>query len=536
MLPKLTRQDWLLFLVILSAGVWAKMSHLERVGIRTADEGSYCFFGMTMLNGEPKCIQDKPGQAIILAAGFNLFGPSQYGAVAITAMLGVLTIPALYWLGLEMGNKLYAVALSAVSVCMPYLLYYHRGASSDSNFFLFCVLGLALFLRAVKQERAEENPDEEKSRTCLKWLAASGLVWGAGITVNLATIPPYGIVWLFLGVLCKWRNLGLKTTAVALSVFGGAGLVGVAFVELPIIKFIHMDRVWGQVGGHSRHILETTLRFEWTKHLWMFFGPPGILLSIAGMLNYRKWWKTPLAVFPALAVVLIIFYMRGQLQLPRLHLPILIPLLPLMAMGVESLVELIQKQWKPIPDLIIQICAAVALIGIHVPEAVRIQKLEYGYPNACNWLLRNMADTDMGVGTHTFWTFAAFTRHPFAPDENRLTSALNGDDWRQATLRQLREYAFTHHRKWLVIDYLILNRLYDPYKTKAKLPGFERLRHLLEMYPPDKLGGAVIPNPVASDYQTHREDELVPDLQNEPMARNIYIYRIPELVRAMSGS
>jgi len=56
------------------------------------------------------------------------------------------------------------------------------------------------------------------------------------------------------------------------------------------------------------------------------------------------------------------------------------------------------------------------------------------------------------------------------------------------------------------------------------------------MYPPDKLGGAVIPNPVASDYQTHREDELVPDLQNEPMARNIYIYRIPELVRAMSGS
>ena len=243
-----------------------------------------------------------------------------------------------------------------------------------------------------------------------------------------------------------------------------------------------------------------------------------------------------MAVFPALAVVLIIFYMRGQLQLPRLHLPILIPLLPLMAMGVESLVELIQKQWKPIPDLIIQICAAVALIGIHVPEAVRIQKLESGYPNACNWLLRNMADTDMGVGTHTFWTFAAFTRHPFAPDENRLTSALNGDDWRQATLRQLREYAFTHHRKWLVIDYLILNRLYDPYKTKAKLPGFERLRHLLEMYPPDKLGGAVIPNPVASDYQTHREDELVPDLQNEPMARNIYIYRIPELVRAMSGS
>ncbi|MDP6507318.1 MAG: hypothetical protein QF886_27060, partial [Planctomycetota bacterium] len=286
-------------------------------------EGSYCFFGMTMLNGEPKCIQDKPGQAIILAAGFALFGPSQYGAVAITAMLGVLTIAALYWLGLEMGNKLYAVALSAVSACMPYLLYYHRGASSDSNFFLICVLGLALFLRAVKQERAEENPDKEKSRTWLKWLAASGLIWGVGITVNLATIPPYGIVWLFLGVLCKWRNLGLKTAAVAMSVLGGAGLVGVAFVELPIIKFIHMDRVWGQVGGHSRHILETTLRFEWAKHLWMFFGPLGILLSIAGMLNYRRWWKTPLAVFPALAVVLIIFYMRGQLQLPRLHLPIL---------------------------------------------------------------------------------------------------------------------------------------------------------------------------------------------------------------------
>ncbi|MDA1137832.1 MAG: hypothetical protein O3B01_04550 [Planctomycetota bacterium] len=536
MLSNLSRQDWLLFLVILSAGVWAKMSHLERVGVRTADEGSYCFFGMTMLNGEPKCIQDKPGQAVILAAGFLLFGPSQYGAVAITALLGVLTIPALYWLGLEMGSKLYAVVLSAVSACLPYLLYYHRGASSDSNYFLFCVLGLALFLRAVRQGPAREEGDSESSRFCLKWLAASGLFWGVGVTVNLAAIPPYGIVWLFLGVLCKWNNIGLKRTAIALAVLGGAGLVGMAIVELPIIKFINMDRVWGQIGGHGRHILETTLRFEWARHLWMFFGPVGILLSIAGILNYRKWWKTPLALFPFLAVVLILFYMRGQLQLPRLHLPILIPLLPLMAIGVESFMELLRKHWKPIPDLTVQICAAVAFIGLHLPEAYRIQRLESGYPSACNWLLKNMEDTDMGLGTHTFWTFATFTRHPFAPDENRLTDALNGDDWEKATARQLREYAFTHNRKWLVVDYLILNRLYDPYKTKVKLPGFERMRQMLEKYPPDKHGGAVFANPIASDYQTHREDELLPDLQNEPMARYIYIYRIPDLVRAMSGS
>ena len=521
-------------MVILSAGVWAKMSHLERVGVRTADEGSYCFFGMTMLNGEPKCIQDKPGQAVILAAGFLLFGPSQYGAVAMTALLGVLTIPALYWLGLEMGSKLYAVVLSAVSTCMPYLVYYHRGASSDSNYFLFGILGLALFLRATNQGRAGEEVVEDKKWPSLKWLAISGLVWGIGITVNLATIPPYGIVWLFLGVICKWNKIGLRRTALALAVFGGAGLAGLAIVELPIIRFINIDRVWGQIGGHSKHILETTLRFEWARHLWMFFGPIGILLSIAGLMSYRKWWKTPLTVFPFLAVVLIVFYMRGQLQLPRLHLPILIPLLPLMAIGVESLIELLQKHWQPIPEMTVQICAAIAFIGIHVPEALRIQKLESGYPSACNWLLENMEDEDMGVGTHTFWTFATFTRHPFAPDENRLTDALNGDDWEKATLRQLREYAFTHDRKWLVIDYLILNRLYDPYKTKAKLPGFGRLKQMLEKYPPDKHGGAVIPNPVASDYQTHREDELVPDLQNEPMARNIYIYRIPELVKAMS--
>jgi len=548
-----TRQDWMLLFAILAAGVWARMSHLERVGVRTVDEGSYCFFGQAMLNGDKGCIQDKPGQALILATGFALLGRTQFAAVATSAMLGLLTIPVLYCLGLLMRSKAVAVALAAGSAFLPYFLHYNRSAASDTNYLLFCAVGLCLFFLAVGRDgkrEQDDDPDTEQSArgysTNLKQLAASGIFWGIAATVNLAALPPFGVTWAFFALLCRWRRATLADAGRGLAVLAVGAAAGVVLIELPLACFIDFGKVWTQFFGHAGHISASQLRWEWAWHLWTFVGPLSLLLALVGLASVKVWWRTPNALFPLLTVVLVAFYARAALSLPRLHVPILLGLMPLMGLGAALVLAEVRRRLPRVPELAACVVLALLLLSVHAREARRIISLSSGYPDACFWLAERMGDDDKGIGTYTWWTFLSFTGRPFSfgsyvgdDGKNRgIAEALNRDDWRVALaeeLEALHEKGYT----FLVLDYLLFTRLVKDWKDfgdqSVPPPGIEHWRSLVADFSPDRLGGTVIPNPIAADYETRAEDVYIPPLEDEPLGQSIYIYRVPELVRALAG-
>lgn len=522
MSDKLDFWDWMLLLALLVGGMWPRLSHLERVGVRTVDEGSYCFFAISLLNGDKHCIQDKPGQALILASSFALLGISQYSAVAASALLGIVSIQAFYWLGLLMKGKRAAVALAASAAFQPYLLYYNRSAASDSNFLCLCVLGLCFFFLAVGQENLEKN------RPRLRWLGVSGILFGFAAAVNLASIPPYTVTAAFLGLLCWQRKLALSIVGKAIGVFVGGGIAGLGLIEIPLSPFIDFPKVWAQFTGHAAHILVSQLRWEWAKHLWMYVGPLELFLAAIGLFCAKGWWRTPKALFPLLAFALILFYARAKLSLPRLHLPLLMAILPLMALGADRVLDWTEKRFARTPRQIGHLILALVILSVHYPQARRITSLRSGYPEACHWLSERMAATDKGVATHTWWTFMAFTGRTFSFGSDRLAKALviqSDKKWEDALYTQLSEFQQQGYR-FLVLDYLLFNRL--------DTSGVNHWRQLTQEYPPEEGGGITIANPIAGDYETWAEDGLLPPLGDEPLGQFIYIYSIETLMNALA--
>jgi hypothetical protein len=545
-------RNWLL-LAVIGVGAWARTAHLERVGVRTVDEGSYCFFGLAMLNGDKACIQDKPGQALILASGFALLGRSQYAAVAVTAMIGVLTIPALYWLGLLIRGKPAGIALAAGSALLPYFLHYNRSAASDSNCFFLCVLALCLFLAAVRQpeRRTGAGDGEEAGRgdertASLRSLLVSGLLWGIAATVNLAAIPPFAITWAFLGVFLWWRTIPVSKAAQAMAILLAGGVAGVALVEVPLAYFIDFGKVWGQFFGHAGHISASQLRWEWAWHLWTFVGPVTLVLALVGLVGLRQWWRCPNALFPLLLLVLAAFYARAALSLPRLHLPILLGLFPLAGLGAALVAEKARQRLPEFPESAIYSILALLLLCPQVSEARRIVSLSSGYPEACDWLAERMGEADKGIGTYTWWTFLSFTGRTFSFSsyvdaegrERGVAEALNSEDWEPALLEELRFFRQEGY-SYLILDYLLFTRLVKHWAAGGGTgppPGIEHWRQLVAKHNPAGVGGVVIPNPAATDYETRAEDAHIPPLENEPLGQSIHVYRIAGLIDALSGN
>ncbi|MBI2191763.1 MAG: hypothetical protein HYU36_07250 [Planctomycetes bacterium] len=516
---KHTARDWILFLVLLTVGAWARLANLERTGIRTVDEGSYCFFAIGVLQGAKGCIQDKPGQALLLAAGFTLLGISQYAALQTQAMMGIAALPALYWLGLGLGSKRAAVTLMAAGAFLPYLLLYHRSAASDSNAFFFAVLALGFFLRAT------ETHLKSSSQSGRRWLAACGFSFGLAATVNLASIPTFGVTAAFLVLLGRWRGRGLADILQGPAVLAAFWAAGVAAVELPFASFIDFPKVWGQVVGHAGQILETGPQWGWAAHLWRFTGPVELGFALFGLVGLRKWWRTPCALFPLLLVTLTAFYARAELSLPRLHLPLLLAILPLMALGLDGPLDRLQHLLRHrMPAFAGRVMAAALFLVLHTADARHIASFDSGYPEACSWLARSMSPEEQGVSTHSFWTFSAFTGRLFRPGSDRLAEALNAADWERELFPRLQNFQDKGF-SYLALDYLLFNRL--------QAAGIEHLGQWVRRYPPDRHGGVAVPNPVAGEFQTWAEDGLTPPLDREPLSHWIYIYRISDLLSGM---
>lgn len=514
-------KDWLALMLVLAAAAWARLSHLERIGVRTVDEGSYCFFAISLMNGDPQCIQDKPGQALILAGSFSTFGISQYAAVVASALIGLATVPALYLLGWFVEGKGAALLLAAAAAFQPYLLLYNRSAASDSNSFFFCVTALVCFMAGVGGPRGASSLLPRR-----RWLLLSGLSFGLASTVNLASVPPAALTGLFLIIVCRWKSIAVRRAVEAMGVYLGGAALGVGMVELPLAPYIDFPKVWSQLTGHAGHILATRIRWEWAQHLWMYLGPVELGLAGLGIAVARSWWKTPRALFPLLGIALIVFYARAALSLPRLHLPLLLPLLPLAASGAAWLVQRAHQRFPSVSEFTLHAALAACLVGLHVRDARHSVSLRSGYPEACHWLSEHMAEQDKGIGTHTWWTFMAFTGRTFSFGSELLGGALNGDNWRKDVGLKLLEFQKIGYRFW-VIDYLILNRLNSA--------GFAHLSDLLHFITPEETKGVTIPNPVAVDYGTWAEDGLVPPLGDRPDALKIHIYRLDELCEELKN-
>ena len=103
-----------------------------------------------------------------------------------------------------------------------------------------------------------------------------------------------------------------------------------------------------------------------------------------------------------------------------------------------------------------------------------------------------------------------------------IARILGQEDYEQRLVR----YFSKVHREGcshVVLDFLLWNRL---------APGdSQRLAEFMRKYPPDK----IVPNPVARHEQTFMEDGDIPDLRDDPLAWNLYVYRLARFAGTPGG-
>lgn len=160
---------------------------------------------------------------------FRVFGRGDYGILALSAVGGSLTLPAVYWLGREMGRP--QVALVAMTLCALAMspLVFSRWAYTAALLLPLVLAAAAAALRAVATRR-------------VAWALLAGLFLGLSLHTYVpawAIVPTFGI--FALTTLARPRG---KLVAAA----GIAGLVAFLPFAVAYLQFPH------RLGGRARDV------------------------------------------------------------------------------------------------------------------------------------------------------------------------------------------------------------------------------------------------------------------------------------------
>lgn len=233
------------------------------------------------LKGErPVFITSYTGKEVLffyLAGGLmRLLGESLFTLRLTAALLGIVTVAAVYWLGLELfrDRRIALVAAALLAISFWHLLFSHLGFRAVSQPLLQTLTAAAL-LRGLRLGQR-------------KWLLLSGIFLGlTAYTYLAARLFP---VLLLLGSLPLLLGAGWRRRGLQLGVVASTALI----VLSPLLTFFiaHPDSFWvriGQVapGGNGLSLWDSILR---ALEMFFLLGDPYIRFNLPQRPLFDWFW------------------------------------------------------------------------------------------------------------------------------------------------------------------------------------------------------------------------------------------------------
>ncbi len=260
-----------------------RLSNLEQVpaGVHFDEAANGILAAEIGLKGErPIFITSYTGKEVLffyLAGGLiRLVGDSVFTLRLTAGLVGILTVAAVYWLGLELfrDRRVALVAAALLAISFWHLLFSHLGFRAITQP-LLQTLTLAALLRGVRLEQR-------------KWLIISGIFLGlTAYTYLAARLFP---VLLLLGGLPllfgqNWRQRWLQLLLV-----GGVALIVLA----PLLGFFiaNPDAFWVRIGQVAPGESALSLGESLLRSLQMFFllGDEYVRFNLPGRPLFGWFW------------------------------------------------------------------------------------------------------------------------------------------------------------------------------------------------------------------------------------------------------
>ena len=156
---------------------------------------------------------------------FKLFGYTEFVGRSLSAILGVLGIVAIYFLGKELFNKHVGLYAALIASMNHFLIYYSQETRSYALLFLLTVISYLYFIRTID--------DSRKSNIILYWITTILLLY----THNIAFFIVGTQVFVFLFYILKFPAERKRLIVLAF-------LTAFVFILslLPILEYIPFDR------------------------------------------------------------------------------------------------------------------------------------------------------------------------------------------------------------------------------------------------------------------------------------------------------
>lgn len=477
-----------LLAAILAAAAFLRLYNIRDQGLRFVDEGEYCQFGLALLEGIPDQVIDKPGHALLVYWAYRIFGFDMAAPLRLSALLGCATVAAAYGLAWVLYGPDAALIAASALACMPLCLFYQRSAMSDGNYMFCSCVGLLLSACAMRG----------RPRVRVLWASAAGVAFGFGFCVNPSTI--LFLVCAAAALLIVGRREAVMPL-VALTLTSAATRAGLNAALGPYINWEGVDKLY---SFHARWVLGFEPSLWFARNLWAYAGPVIVIGGLAGAAVAARERRRGDVWALTLLAGLLVFSARLSIRFPRVYLPLTVPLVLLTArLGAACTARV--HGWRPLA--LAALCLLVAVRGAW--ESQRFIRLNSGYGRACKVLSDD--GVRKGLTTHSWWTFQTFTRRRFSFVSETLAGFLKRAEPKlPLEFERMASQGFSH----LVIDYLFW--LYVDPQTR------QGLESMLRRFPP----AYVVPNPIVSHEATALEDGQLPALEHEPLAHNIYIYRL----------
>ena len=496
--------------LLMVVAAFVRLHGITNQGLRFYDEATYLRFGATLLLGDGPEIFYKPGTAMLMALAFKLLGHSPAAAMTFNALVGTATVALMYLLARRLAGTFAALAAAAACAVMPYMLFYHRSAMTEANYFFLALLSLCLMVLGLERTRT--------GRKNAIWAAIlfvlCGVCGGFGFRVN----APAALIWALVvlgGVVQLYFNaVRIRDLAVML-----AGCV-VGFIYGSVLpKFVcaGYEPASSDVAPLDRlaAALQFSPRLYWLWYLFVYCGP--LVLVLAGVGAWRLWagrhrhrW-----LLTILAAGLFAFYVQTSKNWPRMYFPLVLPAVLLAGPGAAYLVERFgrtaPRRWMTAAIL----CCAMLCHGAW--QSWPVMQLRSGYAQAGRFLAEDTMQRMITV--HGWVIFSVVTPGGLDPEKIRIDTQAGvlARSFMPGTALGPEE-SF----QWFADNYGATHIVLDYFFWKMLSPGArERFAEFVKIHPPD----AIIPNPVAGHYPTVAEDGDT-SILSDPNARFIYIWRV----------